>query len=320
MIHPTLSKRGRIICAPVISFFCFLGKRNPELLLKIRYYLTFGKRLNLNNPQNLNEKILWAKLYSDTSDWSVLADKYKVRDYVVKKGLGSCLVKLYGCWDKIQDFDFSQLPENFILKANNGDGKGTNMPVRGKSKLTDDQKKDIIKTIDGWLHRKNIGLLHAEPHYKAIHPMIIAEELLSIPEEESSLIDYKLWCFNGKVHYIFTCSDRSEGGASVHIMLYDKNWNACPQYLIFSSNYPKGEIIPKPANLDKMIEIAETLSKGFPELRVDLYNLEPENKKGKIYFGELTFTSLGGLMYYFSPEFLQKAGSLFNIEDFKIKS
>lgn len=319
MIHPTSSKGGRILFAPAIGLCHFLGKHNPELLLKIRYFLTFKKKLNLKNPQDLNEKILWAKLYSDTTQWTTLADKYKVRDYVKQKGLGDCLVKLYGAWDDVNDFDFDQLPENFILKANNGDGKGTNKAVRGKSTLPIAQKAAIVKTIDEWLHRKNIGLLHVEPHYKEIHPMVIAEELLPTPKGESTLIDYKLWCFNGKVHYILICSDRSGNGAKVHLMLYDREWNACPQYSIFSFGYPKGKIMPKPKNLDKMIEVAEKLSQGFPELRVDLYNLNPEDENGKIYFGELTFTSLGGLMTYFTPEFLKKAGALFSIKDFKKK-
>lgn len=319
MIHPTSSKVGRILFAPAISFCHFLGKHNPELLLKIRYFLTFKKKLNLEDPQDLNEKILWAKLYSDTSQWTVLADKYKVRDYVEGKGLGENLVKLYGAWDNVNDFDFDQLPENFILKANNGDGKGTNKPIRGKSHLSEAQKETLIKTMDEWLHRKNIGLLHTEPHYKAIHPMVIAEELLPAPKGESTLVDYKMWCFNGKVHYIWTCSERSSDGASAHVMLYDREWNACPQYSIFNSGYSKGKVMPKPKNLEKMIEVAEKLSQGFPELRVDLYNLNPEDENGKIYFGELTFTSLGGLMTFFTPEFLKKAGALFSIKDFKKK-
>ena len=53
-----------------------------------------------------------------------------------------------------------------------------------------------------------------------------------------------------------------------------------------------------------MIKLAEELSKPFPQVRVDLYNI-----KGKIYFGELTFTSLGGMMYYYTPEFLLEMGS-----------
>ena len=319
MIHPTSTKSGRILFAPAISFCNFLSKHNPELLLKIRYFLTFKKKLNLKNPQDLNEKILWAKLFADTTQWSILADKYKVRDYVEKKGLGECLVKLYGAWNQTKEFDFEQLPENFILKANNGDGKGTNKPVKGKSYLSNSQKEDIIKTMDKWLHRKNIGLLHAEPHYKNIPPMVIAEELLPTPKGESTLVDYKMWCFNGKVYYIWTCSERSSDGASAHVMLYDREWNACPQYSIFNSHYSKGKIMPKPKNLEKMIEVAEILSEGFPELRVDLYNLDPSSESGKVYFGELTFTSLGGLMNFFTPDFLKMTGALFNIQDFKKK-
>ena len=30
----------------------------------------------------MNEKILWAQLYSDTSKWTELADKYQVRNYI----------------------------------------------------------------------------------------------------------------------------------------------------------------------------------------------------------------------------------------------
>lgn len=319
MIHPASTRKGRILFAPVIAFCHFLGKYYPELLLKMRYFLTFKKKLNLQDPQDLNEKIIWAKLFSDTTQWTTLADKYKVRVYVEEKGLGDCLVKLYGAWDNVKDFDFDSLPENFILKANNGDGKGTNMPVKGKSNLSAVRKEAIEKTINDWLHRKNIGQLHAEPQYKGIHPMVIAEELLPISEGESSLIDYKLWCFNGKAHYIMTCSNRSSNGANIHFMLYDREWNPCPQYAIFSSRYSQGQVLPKPKNLKRMIEVAETLAQGFPEVRVDLYNIDPADEKGKIYFGELTFTSLGGFMNYFTPDFLKKAGSLFSIEDFKKK-
>lgn len=82
--HPTLSKSGRILFWPLIKFTEFMGNHFPETLLKIRYRYVFKKSLNLKNPQDLNEKILWAKLYSDTSKWTELADKRTVRDYVEK--------------------------------------------------------------------------------------------------------------------------------------------------------------------------------------------------------------------------------------------
>lgn len=112
-----------------------MGNHFPETLLKIRYRYVFKKSLNLTNPQDLNEKILWAKLYSDTSKWTELADKRAVRDYVEKIGLGDILVKLYATWYKKEDVNFDVLPETFIIKANNGDGKGTNKIIRKSNQI-----------------------------------------------------------------------------------------------------------------------------------------------------------------------------------------
>lgn len=308
--HPTLTKSGRFFFAPLIKMCEFMGNHTPELLLKIRYRYVFKKPLNLKNPQDLNEKILWAKLYADTTQWTRLADKYEVRKYIDEIGLGDTLVKLYAAWFKKEDVDFDALPETFIIKANNGDGKGTNKIIR-KSELTPEKKQEYIDMIGEWLSRKNIGALHAEPHYKGMRPCVIAEEVLPCDPGSSSLTDYKIWCFNGKAYYVWICNDRSAGGNSAHVMTYDLDWNAHPEFSVFNSDYLRGEIMPKPQNFEKMIEIAERLSKGFPELRVDLYNVQ-----GKIYFGEMTFTSQGGFMDFYTPEFNKELGSYFDVKDF----
>lgn len=179
MFHPTLSKSGRIMFWPLIKFTEFMGNHFPETLLKIRYRYVFKESLNLKNPQTLNEKILWAKLYSDTTRWTELADKRTVRDYVEKIGLGDTLVKLYATWYKKEEVNFDVLPDTFIIKANNGDGKGTNKIIR-KADLTPKKKTEYIELIGEWLSRKNIGALHAEPHYKNMKPCVIAEEVLPL--------------------------------------------------------------------------------------------------------------------------------------------
>ena len=311
--HPTLSKSGRIIFWPLIKFTEFMGNHCPETLLKIRYRYVFKKPLNLKNPQDLNEKILWAKLYSDTSQWTELADKRKVRDYVEKIGLGDTLVKLYATWYRKEDVNFDELPETFIIKANNGDGKGTNKIIR-KSELTAEKKAEYIAMIGEWLSRKNIGALHAEPHYKNMKPCVIAEEVLPLEPGNTSLTDYKMWCFNGKAYYTRVYSNRNEKGNSADVMTYDMNWNAHPEVSLSNSDYQQGNLIPKPKNFDRMVEIAERLSKGFPEVRVDLYNID-----GKIYFGELTFTSQGGFMDNLTEKFKLELGSKFDIQDFTKK-
>ena len=242
-----------------------------------------------------------------------MADKYEVRNYVESLGLGDTLVKLYAVWFSKEEVDFDSLPETFIIKANNGDGKGTNEIVR-KTELTEEKRRELLNVIDKWLNRKNIGALHAEPHYKNIPPCVIAEEVLPCDPGTTSLTDYKIWCFNGKAYYIWICNDRSAGGNSAHVMTYDLDWNPHPEFSVFNSDYLRGKILPRPQNLDQMIRVAEKLSKGFPELRVDLYNVQ-----GKVYFGELTFTSQGGFMDFYTPEFNMELGSKFDIKDFKRK-
>lgn len=313
MFHPTLSKSGRFWFAPIIWLCKYLGKHYPKLLIQIRYYVVFRKWPNLKNPRDLNEKILWAKLYSDTSKWTELADKYKVRQYVENLGLNSILVKLYGIWTKPEDVDFDNLPNSFILKANNGDGKGTYNIVRDKSMLTEMDKKKIRDLVSFWLNTKDVGVLSAEPQYKDIPPCVVVEELLPVENDSTMQTDYKIWCFNGKAYYVLVCNNRSIGSNSAHLLTYDLDWNPHVEFSVYTSDYLEGKPIPKPKNFERMIEIAEILSVGFPELRVDLYNIN-----GNIYFGELTFTSHGGMMNYYTPEFLLELGNKFSINDFPV--
>ena len=314
MFHPTLmTGKSKYLFLPLVRFCEWWGNHFPASLIKMRYRYVFKKPVDLKNPKDLNEKILWAKLFSDTSKWTELADKYMVRKYVEDLGLGQYLVKLYAVWYDTKEVNFDALPETFIIKANNGDGKGTNKIIR-KAELTEEKKVEVIKMIDEWLHRKNIGALHAEPQYKGMRPCVIAEEVLPCDPGTTTLTDYKIWCFYGKAHYVWVCNDRSAGGNSAHVMTYDLNWNAHPEFSVFNSDYLQGEIMPRPENLDEMLSVAEILSKGFPELRVDMYNIQ-----GKIYFGEMTFTSQGGFMDFYTPEFNLELGSKFDIKDFPVK-
>lgn len=294
------SKTWSFILAPVIKFCEYLGNYHPVLLVKIRYFAKFKKMPNLKNPQDLNEKILWLKLFSDTTKWTELADKYKVREYVEGLGLGKYLVKLYGHWTNVKDINFDDLPNSLIFKVNNGDGKGTNYIVKD---LRTENKEKLRILFEKWLNRKNIGALAAEPQYKGIPPCIIAEELLPIPDGYSSIVDYKIWCINGKPRNIVTYFNRDKDGGGADMMSYDLDWNPHPEFLVYTSEYRRGKVLPKPENLDEMLDFAEKLSNGFPQLRVDLYNIE-----GKIYFGELTFTAQGGMMDASTPEFLYKIG------------
>lgn len=300
--NPKLNK----IFLPVILFCEWLGEYHPITLAKIRYFARFKKCLNLKNPQTLNEKILYLCLNTDTTLWTRCADKYAVRDFVEEKGLKDILIPLIGVWNKAADIDFDELPKEFVLKATHG--SGDILVVTDKSKLN---ISETVKMFEKYLS-KHYGALESGHHYMRIVPRMIAEKLIQNDEKTQkvsfSLIDYKIWCFNGKCHYIWACANRNEH--TTEVMTYDREWNAHPEYSIFDDGYQHGEVLPKPENLERMIEVAEKLSEDFPCVRVDLYNVN-----GKIYFGELTFTSYGGLQDFYTDDFQLLAGSQIDLSD-----
>ena len=288
----------------ITKFDMISGKYYPRLLASKRYKYCYGKRVDWKNPQDLNEKILWLEFYTDTTKWSELSDKYLVRNYVISKGYKDSLVELYGVWDCVDAIQWDSLPEQFILKMNNGSGDA--LICRDKKKLELHEVKIRFKE----LFDNRFGLLTAEPHYLRIKPRLIAEQLLDLSQqsiESTSLIDYKIWCFNGKPEFIFVAFNRT--GNSLETICYDLNWNEHPEYSVFSDHYRRPhQKVPVPQNLDFMLKMATDLSQGFPQVRVDLYEVA-----GKVYFGELTFTSNSGLMTYFTPEWLRECGKKIKI-------
>lgn len=285
----------------------YLAHVNPKRLADLIYSETFGneKSIDWNHPKDLNEKINWMKFNTDTSKWSYLADKYAVRKYVKEKIGDDYLVPLLGMWSSPKDIDFSTLPNSFVLKSNNG--AGTVMLVKDKSTM---DERLVRKTLAKWL-RMRFGMMRAEPHYSKIVPKIIAESILvNTNPISSSLIDYKIWCFDGKVFGTWCCFNRS--GFHADTEWHDLDWKFRPEWSKFTESYRNGNgRVPKPENYEQMLTIASKLSEGFPQVRIDLYNIN-----GHIYFGEMTFTIAGGYVDFYSDDVLREMGekTVLNIE------
>lgn len=292
------------IIIPIVELLANWHILTPIRVAKLRYMYIMHKWPHFEHPKDLNEKINYLKFYGDTSKWPMLTDKYAVRKYIESIGLGDTLVKLYGKWDSVEDIDWDSLPDKFVMKCNNGSGDV--LICKDKAKLNIEATK---RYFDKMLHRE-FGVVSGEPHYALIKPCIIAEELLDAstqPCGSSSLVDYKIWCFNGNPHSVWCCYNRKQYHANVGV--YDLNWQYHPEASVFTKHYIMGrQQLPKPTCLDRMIEVAEKLSVGFPVLRVDLYEVN-----GHVYFGELTFTSQSGCMDYFSKEYLNEVGNLIRL-------
>lgn len=271
----------------------------PRAYASIRYKEVIGKSVNWRNPKTLNEKIYWLEFNSDTTLWSKCADKYAVRDYVKEKGCEELLVPLFGKWDSPYDIDFAQLPPKFVLKTNHGSGDV--IIIKDKSNVDADKVRATIQ--------KNLeipfGIETGEPHYLRIKPCVIAEQLLETGRKEG-LVDYKVWCFNGEPAFIFTVSNRNYVTHEANYNMFSTSWENRKDMLVPSVH--NSDEIPQPENLSRMLEYARLLSAPFDEVRVDFYEID-----GRLYVGELTFTSAAGRMTYFTEEALLQMGAMIKI-------
>ncbi len=284
---------------------CIFGCLFPRFAIRVNFLRKTGRLPDLRHPRDLNEKIQWLKLHTDPGTWAALADKYRVREFVASRGLGDTLVPLLGKFDTVDEFAaaWEGLEAPFVIKANNS--SKTVLTVRDKSSVNLQQ---ICRTLSGWLSDRLFWGFYVEPHYKYIKPCIVVERFLEqtgLPAEDSgTLVDYKVWCFNGRPECIWACTNRR--GRSVEVRTYSPEWVPVQGADKPTAHYRAMEReLPAPECLQRMLDVASRLSEGFPEVRVDLYCTD-----GHVYFGEMTFSSNGGFMDFHTPEYLLKLGSM----------
>jgi len=244
--------------------------------LYVRYHYEYfsGKKLNLDNPKEFNAKIEWYKVFYRPKILNQLVDKYAVRSYVEEKIGAQYLNQMLGVYDHADDIPFEALPNSFVVKATHT--SSYNLIVSNKKQLDWAIAK---KTFKKWLGKNQYYRMGQEWAYKDVQPRLIVEKFLK-EEGKNSLVDYKLYCFDGKAKFIDVHIDRDEDHKQG---CFDLDFNLLP--FGKSSTYKSISAgIEKPENLKEMIRCAETLAGHLPFVRVDLYSIN-----GKTIFGEMTF-------------------------------
>lgn len=270
--------------------------------IKEQYKAKTGRVPDLDHPKRYTEKIQWRKLYDNNHMYSILADKYAVREWVKKKIGEEYLIPLLGVWDRAEDIDFDQLPDSFVLKTNNA--YNTNIIVRNKEDIN---KRLIIEQLNHWLAFPFWAEL-GEFHYKDIPPKIIAEKFMQC-EGTDDLTDYKFLCFHGKPYCCTVELDRFHGHKQ---LVYDADWK--PHGWRINHFAASSDSIEKPAQYEKMLAMVKTLCEGFSHVRVDLYLIQQ-----KIYFGEMTFTPGSGYVSIVPDEYDFILGEQWIIEQNQLK-
>ena len=294
---------ARIINKPWIKRIYLLFEMVTRLIqdkayLKIMYRIRTGKRLNLTNPHSFNEKLQWLKLHDRKPIYTTMVDKYEAKKYVANIIGNEYIVPTLGVWNHFDEIDFDTMPDQFVLKCTHD--SGGLVIVRDKNKL--DKNATQIK-IEGALKR-NFFWKGREWPYKGIKPRIIAEKYLE-NRDNSQVYDYKIFNFNGEPKIIQVDYDRFVDHKRD---LYTCEW----EYIKCEYNYPshKRNCIPKPAALNRMMELAKALSKDQMFIRTDFYCIDD-----KLYFGELTFYPESGFGWFNPVEMDTKLGAWLVLKD-----
>lgn len=277
----------------------FFNWMDDKTYLKIAYRIKMGKQLNLDNPKTFSEKLQWLKLYNRKSEHTQLVDKYEVKQIVADIIGEEYIIPTLGVWEKFEDINFNELPNQFVLKCTHD--SGGLVICKDKSKLDIERARKKIKRCLN--HQYYWGV--REWPYKNVKRRIIAEKYIDPKPLVKDLPDYKWYCFNGEPIFCQVIQDRS---TDEKIDFFDTEWNHQP----FIGLNPKAKhavnMPNKPSKIETHIKIARQLSKDFPYARVDLYDVGEQ-----IYFGEITLFPGSGFGSFTPDEWNEKLGDLINL-------
>lgn len=272
-----------------------LTYNQKKWFLEMLMYEHLGYFPNLKNPKTFNEKLNWLKLNYDAPNEKICIDKYEFKNYIKEKLGNGYTIPLIGVYEDVNDIDFDSLPQKFVAKSTlEGGGVGV-YAIKNKSKINVEELKYKLNNLLIDWHTGFYSVMSRV--YEGLKPRIIIEEYME--QMEGQLYDYKFFCFHGEPKIMYVAIDHFPGVKS-KISLYDIN---CNKLNISYDNHPGIKGIIRPKNLDKMIELSKILSKDFPFVRVDFYEIED-----KVYIGEMTFTPGGGLGKYDPVDWDYKLG------------
>lgn len=256
-----------------------------KVYLKIAYFLINHKKLNLHNPKTFSDKLNWLKLYYRDENYYKIVDKAEFKAFVDEKIGSGYTVKTYYIYDSVDKINFEELPNSFVIKCTHD--SHSVFIIKNKNNIN---KKKILVSLKKHM-KKNLYYYAKEWPYKKVKPRIIVEELLNPSSNDTFLIDYKWFCFNGEPRIMYLGKDAGDN----------------PKSAFFDMEYKKidmkgvdplmEEIPPMPSHFEEMKDISRKLSKGMPHVRVDFYI----DSNDKLYVGEMTFFHSAGLGR-FTPE------------------
>jgi hypothetical protein len=241
-----------------------LRRPDGERILRARYSHVHGAELDIDHPTTFTEKLykrLIEQHYRPNPAFTRLADKYQARQHVDNVVGSKYLIPMI--WDGTDPtkIPFDQLPQKSIAMTNHGCGRNIvlEQPIN---------RAAVITQLQDWLSQNYYWAMR-EAWYYSIKPRIMIEEFIG----EDWPLDYRFWCFHGKVEAI-----QMDDHAHRLNAFYDASWR---NMQLAYRQVGEQRNVERPENLVEMIRVATRLSAAFDFVRIDLYSVNR-----KTYFGE----------------------------------
>ena len=239
--------------------------------------------VNLDNPQNLVDRINWCKIYDKDPRKTLWANKIWAHQEIAKSNLKDILIQpayIFNC-DKFTEEMFNTIPKGkWFFRCNHGSGWNLRY-----DKIIHTNPKYLLMKLNEWLFLDYSYLSGWEWQYNKMPKGVIVQPDLG------QLKDWSFWCENGEIEYVQT--SRKLGKNLAEFMTFtDKDGNTPDAYIgvkpmRFTLLESEKEI------LEKMKPIVKQLASDFKFVRVDMYSVNGEPK-----FSELTFSPCSGKLVW----------------------
>lgn len=247
----------------------------------INFYRAFGRLPAIYNPKTFNEKILNRKRTDCINNpyFTVLADKFFVRNYVKAKIGDGYLVPLIDVFDHVDELKSKICNySDCVIKPNHGAG----MFQMVNNHLDKESSQKVMKKVSDWM-KHDFYKVFGELQYKTIKRKILVEEMIC--DRGQVPTDYKVHIFkkqNGDYSYVLQLiDDRLTGSLTRTFYVNNIDTPYSGEHFLIEEDK---KII------SEAISLSNILVDDLNYARVDWYLY-----KGKLYFGEITLTPAAGV-------------------------
>jgi hypothetical protein len=221
---------------------------------------------NLVRPRRFNERLLRMMVTDEGRSplRARISDKELVKQFIRERVGDRYNVATFAVLRSEADVRGYAFPDDCVVKPTHASGL-----VEFRQGGVPEVDRDALIR---WL-RINYYREYREPNYRSLEPKIIVEELL---REDGQRIprDYKVFCFHGVPGFVMVNEGRF---ASLHKTLDSPQWELLP----FRLDCPQHDI-PRPPNLDEMLDVSRRLAAGLSFVRVDLFSPGNDLRVGEL--------------------------------------